>query len=53
MKKGSLVAINAAAAAVPDAGGEHAHEVFVEMPAVVVLWQVVVEPAVMLDLASE
>jgi hypothetical protein len=32
MKKGSLAAINAATAAVADAGGEHAHEVFVAMP---------------------
>jgi hypothetical protein len=31
-KKGSLVAINAVAAAVPMAGGEHAREVFNEMP---------------------
>jgi hypothetical protein len=53
MKKGSLVAFNEAVAAAPGAGGEHAHEVFVEMPAEIVLRQVVVEPAVMLDLASE
>jgi hypothetical protein len=31
-KKGSLAAINAAAAAVPVAGGEHTREVFDEMP---------------------
>jgi hypothetical protein len=31
-KKGSLEAINAVAAAVPMAGGEHAREVFNEMP---------------------
>jgi hypothetical protein len=32
VKKGSLAAINAAAAAAPVAGGEHAREVFAEMP---------------------
>jgi hypothetical protein len=31
-KKGSLAAINAATGAAPVAGGEHAHEVFDEMP---------------------
>jgi hypothetical protein len=32
MKKGSLASINAAAIGAPEAGGEHAREVFVEMP---------------------
>jgi hypothetical protein len=32
MKKASLVAINAAAAAAPEAGGEPADEVFVDCP---------------------